>query len=133
MDKQVLIKEFLTVLRFGLTGVGATLVHITVVWLLISQAAVAPMLANFLAFCCAFVVSFCGNYFWTFATAKDPWQALRRFFLIAVSGFLLNSALLLLIITKGWLKPELAAVVSAALVPVLSYLASRFWGFKEVE
>lgn len=131
MDKQVFINELLTVVRFGLTGVGATLVHITVVWLLITQGELPPMLANFLAFCSAFVVSFCGNYFWTFSTAKDPWRALRRFFLIAVFGFLLNSALLLLIISNGWLKPEFAAVASAALVPVLSYLASRFWGFKE--
>jgi putative flippase GtrA len=52
-----------------------------------------------------------------------------RFLTISVSAFFLNSLLLSALLETGWLDPALAAIGSAAVIPVITFLASRFWGF----
>lgn len=128
--KLQLWQELITAARFGLVGVFATAVHITLVWVLLRHTATPPLVANTLAFLTAFGVSFSGNYWWTFRSPGHPRRAMYRFFLISGSAFLINTLVLALLLQAAWLPPHLAAVCSASLVPVLSYLASRLWGFK---
>lgn len=123
------LHELLLAARFAVVGVGATLIHIAVVWLLLGHSQLPAHGANVLAFICAFGWSFTGNYFWTFRQASEPWQALRRFALIAVLGFLLNSLIFTALLYSQWLPAQWSAVVAAAFVPVLSFLASRLWAF----
>ncbi|MFV3413762.1 GtrA family protein [Pseudomonas nitroreducens] len=125
-----LLRELLIAARFGVVGICATALHIGVVWSLITHTAMPALLANLIAFLCAFGLSFTGNYIWTFSTPGSPGQAMRRFFLISLSAFLINSTLLAAILASGWLSPRLAAVASAAVVPGITFLASRLWGFQ---
>lgn len=117
--------------RFGVVGIVATLLHMVVVWTLIQTTALHPLLANLIAFGVAFGLSFAGHYFWTFASDLIWHQAALRFFLIAVSGFLLNTIILVGLIRAEWIDAQWAAVISTAIVPVFTYLLSRFWGFGE--
>lgn len=121
--------ELLVASRFGLVGLAATAVHLAIVTLLI-RAGVAPLLANLLAFLGAFGVSFCGHYFWTFRSSAGIARAVLRFFLIAVGGFLINSALLALLLHWTTLENTTCALIAVLIVPVLSFFASRLWGFK---
>lgn len=121
--------ELLVASRFGLVGLAATAVHLAIVTVLI-RAGLAPLLANLLAFLCAFGVSFCGHYFWTFRSSVGIGRAVARFFFIAVAGFLINSALLALLLRWTTLESTTCALIAVLIVPVLSFLASRLWGFK---
>jgi putative flippase GtrA len=120
--------ELLLASRFGLVGLAATAVHLAIVTLLI-RLGLTPLLANLVAFLCAFGVSFCGHYFWTFRSAAGITRAVLRFFLIAVGGFLINSALLALLLHWTTLNSTTCALIAVLVVPVLSFLASKFWGF----
>ncbi|QJP06768.1 GtrA family protein [Pseudomonas multiresinivorans] len=124
-------RELLIAARFGIVGIGATALHISVAWSLITYMATPALLANLIAFLCAFGLSFGGNYLWTFSTPGSPAKAIRRFFVISLSAFLANSALLATILASGWLSPRLAVVASAAVVPGFTFLASRLWGFRQ--
>lgn len=125
-----LFREAFLAGRFALVGLAATLLHMSVVWTLIDRGSMLPLLANLLAFLTAFCVSFVGHYFWTFGPTGDPARAMRRLFVIAGSAFLVNTIVLAGLLEAAWVVPEVAAVVAAAVVPLISYLASRLWGFR---
>lgn len=98
-------RELRIAIRFGLVGIVATAVHILVVWALLRQTEITPILANTLAFLTAFGISFTGNYFWTFPSPGSQGQAIRRFFLISVSAFVMNTLLLTFLVRGGWFPP----------------------------
>lgn len=122
-------RELLIAARFGLVGIVATAVHIMVVWLLLRETGIAPILANTLAFLIAFGISFAGNYLWTFRSPGNPRRAMVRFFVIAATAFAANTLALVLLLHKGWFLPVVSAIFSASAVPLISFVASRLWGF----
>ncbi|WP_221066617.1 DUF6311 domain-containing protein [Methylomagnum ishizawai] len=123
-------REFIIAGRFGMVGATATAVHITVVWLLVGTGWFPVLAANLVAFLTAFGISFTGNYCWTFSRPGCPRRALARFFLISGSAFTANTVVLAALLRTGWLAPQVAAVASAALIPVITFLASRLWVFR---
>ena len=123
-------RETVIAARFGLVGMAATGVHILVVSLLLAATVTPTLVANTLAFLTAFGISFTGNYLWTFRSPGAPSRAMRRFLLISVSAFAVNSFILAAILRARWLPPFYAAIVSATVVPLITFLASRLWGFE---
>jgi putative flippase GtrA len=130
--RRKLWRETIIAARFGLVGVMATVVHIVVVSFVLSETLLPTLLANTLAFLAATCISFTGNYIWTFQSPGDPRRAMRRFLLISVSAFVANTLLLVTIIQAGWLSPLFATISSAAIIPLITFLASRLWGFQYV-
>lgn len=122
-------REIITAGRFGLFGLISTVVHIAIVWLLLTLANITPLLANTLAFLTAFCISFTGNYLWTFRSPGNPRRAAFRFFVIAFGAFIINTLILSFLIQGNWFSVGFSAVLAASTVPVPSYLLSRFWGF----
>ncbi len=125
---RVLAELFLTV-RFSLVGILTTTIHITVVWTLLSMTLLPVLVANTIAFTSAFGISFAGHYLWTFGSPGSPRKAMVRFLTISAAAFFLNSILLGTILEMGWFNPTLAVIGSAAVIPIITFLASRFWGF----
>jgi len=122
-------QEVLTLSRFTLVGITAAFVHIGIVWVLITQHEIETLLANLVAFLTAFMVSFTGQYLWTFRT-KRYWQsALIRFFLISLAGFSGNNIVLISLLDMGVMSDSFAAILSACVIPIVTYLAGRFWAF----
>jgi putative flippase GtrA len=122
-------QEFLIAGRFGLVGIAATALHMTVVWVLIVYVDLPVMIANLAAFTCAFAVSFAGNYLWTFSMPGSPRRALVRFLVISLSAFAMNNGLLAALLALGWLDEATAVLAAAAVVPFISFVGSRLWGF----
>ena len=125
--------EMVIVARFGLVGMVSTTVHILVVWLLLVSTVFSPIVANTIAFLTAFGVSFVGNYRWTFGSPGNVGRAIKRFLLISVSAFLMNTLLLAILLRGEWFSPIVAAIFSAAVVPFIAFVTSRFWGFQSRE
>lgn len=114
------------VLRFGLIGGLATLVHLLVAWWVLRMwAEGSPFLVNFIAFVVAFQVSFWGHSLFTFRQKGSAW----RFLLVTLGGFAINSSLLWVFLALGVSSPFLAICLSVLLVPLFVFLASRFWVF----
>ena len=116
--------------RFALVGIVATCVHISIVWALIEQFGIETLLANLIAFLTAFIVSFTGQYQWTFRSSRNWRSALTRFFPVSSLGFLLNNIVLIIILDLGFMSDAHAAMISACIIPVVTYMAGRFWAFK---
>jgi putative flippase GtrA len=125
------IRECLTAARFGLVGAAATIVHVSVAWTLIVNVDTPVLLANLIAFALAFGVSFVGNYVWTFRVPGRPHRAFARFVVIALSAFAANNVLLVSMLSLNCCKQSTAAVGAAAVVPAVTFLGSRLWGFRQ--
>lgn len=122
--------ELFTISRFTLVGIGATSIHIAVVWVLIDRLSVTPLLANSIAFACAFGVSFSGHYLWTFRSSRLWSQAMWRFLFVSVGALTASNITLLLLLASGMMASRFAAVLAACIIPLASYLLGRFWAFQ---
>jgi putative flippase GtrA len=119
-----------SLIRFGISGVLATLTHVAVFVLLVEWAHLRPLYAAVPAFLAAVGVSYGLNYRWTFKVDGRHQVMLPRFVLVALVGLGLN-LLLTWLIVDTWHYAygfALAAVVTA--VPLLTYLLSRYWVFR---
>jgi len=128
--RQFVWKEILYASRFGLVGIMATLIHMTVVWFLVSFYPLPVLASNLIAFLVAFSVSFSGNYYWTFRANCSLKKALTRLFLISGSAFLVNSFLLSWLLDRGFFSPTVSAITAVGIIPVITFVSSRLWVFR---
>jgi putative flippase GtrA len=117
------------VVAFGAVGVTAFLVHFAVVAATVPLG-VAPLLANVLGFLAAFAVSFVGHGRWTFpAEGRPVAPALRRFAVVAVSGFVLNESAYAALLHWTQLDYRVALFIVLCAVAGLTWVAGRYWAF----
>lgn len=118
--------EVATLARFGSVGGAATLVHIAVAGLVLwLWPTLSPFVANLVAFLAAFQVSLWGHRRFTFRRAGRG----DRFFVLALAGFALNNGVLGALIAATPIDGFLAIVIATFTVPLLMYVAARFWAF----
>lgn len=117
-------------LRFGITGALATLVHALVLAGLVELLTVPAVLASVPAFGAALLLSYGLNYHWTFQTLGQHWMIFPRFTLVAASGLMLNVGITYFIVNLGglWYGYALLAVIFS--VPVLTFLLNNYWVFR---
>ena len=118
-------------LQFVLVGGSAAATHLAVVGLLVAVWGLAPLGANVLGFLVAFIVSYNGHAWLTFAAAQARgWGTVARFFAVACLSFVVNE--LLYAAALHWLDWHyfwsLAAVL--VLVAIGTFVLSKFWAFK---
>lgn len=112
--------------RFGGVGMVATVVHLGVAALaFFLWPDISPFVANLAAFLLAFQVSYYGHRRFTFR--KDG--SASRFFVLALGGFVLNNGVLAFLLALTTLDGFITIVVATFTVPLLVYLAARFWAF----
>ena len=113
-----------------MVGLVATAIHASTVWVLMAVFYLPPFSANALAFLCAFGFSYLGHYHWSFSGQAKSGNSLRRFFLLAVSAFILNNFLLAYMLEKAYFSEQISVIVSVFIIPVYNFIGSRFWAFK---
>jgi len=120
---------FREVVAFGAVGGTAFLVHFAVVAVAVPLG-VAPLLANVFGFLAAFAVSFVGHARWSFpADGRPVAAALKRFAVVAVSGFVLNESAYAVLLRTTSLDYRLALFIVLCAVAGLTWLAGRYWAF----
>jgi putative flippase GtrA len=115
-------------MKFGVVGVLATLVHVSVALAALSVLH-QPLLANLCGFLAAFGVSFLGHAIWTFQLAEGRWRAARRFFVVSGCSFLFSTVVLAACVASGLLPPPVSLLVSIVVIPICNYVAARVWAF----
>ena len=117
-------------LRFGIVGLFATIVHMTIGFLLI-QANWQPVMANLLAFTIAFVVSFIGHLGFSFADQEVSLSnALWKFALVALIGFAGNEVLLIVLLSVGNQTEVMSLWTSTGCIAFLTFALNKFWAFR---
>jgi putative flippase GtrA len=114
---------------FLVVGASAAAVHMAV--FMLTAPLMWPELANAAGFAVAFVVSFAGHRFLSFADAQTSlWQSLRRFAATALAGFAANE-LMFIALLRGLDWPDwLALFVALVFASAQTFVLSRFWAFR---
>ena len=118
-------------LRFVAIGVLATFVHMAAAIWLLAISNLPIMAANMTAFLVAFSVSFAGNYCWTFQRRGSFRKSLGRYLLVAGGALLANNLVLAGLLGVQPIDARKAIVISAAIVPICTYVLSRLWAFQD--
>jgi len=82
-----------------------------------------------IAFFIAFQFSYFGHQYWTFKGSLANYKTQLRFFIIAISGFLLNQSLFWLLLKFTNLSYQIALLLVLLIVAFNSFLFSKFWAF----
>jgi len=115
---------------FGVVGLTATVVHVSVGLGLNKGLGVPPFWANLVAFCCALGVSFLGQTRLTFPGSAAREGAFVRFTLVAVSGLGMNQIIVWLLTSILGVPYEVALAVIIVTVPAATFLLLKFWALR---
>jgi putative flippase GtrA len=116
---------------FIAVGCAAALTHLAVAAVAVELLRLQPLAANIVGFCVAFFVSFAGHARWTFPLARERFVSARnRFFVVALTGFLINQAAYaeaLHFFGPRYYLPLLAIVLAG--VAISTFFLSKLWAF----
>ena len=116
-------------LRFGVVGVAATLVHLSTLWLGVEQGGLPPAIANGIAFGAAVSVTYFGQALWVFRRFDHNLYRLRRFAVSVVGGLLANVGIMAFAVQLLGLHYLFGFATALVVVPAISFFVSKFWVF----
>ncbi|MFV0486440.1 MAG: GtrA family protein [Vibrio fluvialis] len=122
-----LLAHFWQLNRFAMVGVLATTLHLSVVrigyWL---ANGVSEYEINAIGFLIAFVSSYLGHRYFTFAQKGSFF----KFLVVALIGFGVNNVILASLLKEGQLMGWGAVMISTISAPVMTFTLSKCWAFK---
>lgn len=124
-------QNFWQMFKFAIVGGIATVTHTGIFVLLIESHIATAMQANFLAFILAFLVSFLGQYHWTFKNSSNThWtNKMTKFMIVALIGLGLNTLAIYIIVNQLHLSYQYAVVFMLTVVPVTTFIINKKWAF----
>ncbi len=122
---------FFQLCRFGIVGVSAAIVHFSAVILLVEFDSLKPLIANIFAFMIAFQISYSGHRYWTFrGTLTDHRIAFPKLLLVSGLTFMANESLFYVFMTYFNLPYPIALLIVLTILPITTFLLSKFWVFR---
>ncbi|MFM6924560.1 MAG: GtrA family protein [Ferruginibacter sp.] len=116
--------------KFGLVGLSGMVIDFSVTWLCKERWGINKYLANSLGFCLAVTSNFLLNRYWTFENGTQPFtQQFARFWLVSLSGLVINNILLYLLVKKLPANFYLIKLLVIALVFFWNYFVNILFTF----
>lgn len=117
-------------LRYGVSGVFASLIYFASASALVEWAGAPPVLAAALATTVVIVTSYLVNRYWVFSSTRSHASSFTRFVLASGLSMGLNSALMwLAAVQLGW--SYIAGLLLATLVvPPVNFVVNYLWCFR---
>ncbi|WP_028025839.1 GtrA family protein [Enterovibrio calviensis] len=117
------------IIRFGLTGGLATLIHVSIAFCLLHFFAASVLTANLLGFSVAFGFSYFVQSLFVFKQSLSRKNA-KRFFAVQFSALVISQLISELFSdTNSYLRVLLVVFM----IPLVTYVIHRFWTYKETD
>lgn len=125
---------FQQLVSFAIVGVGATLTHAIIFNISFELLQLYHLIANIFGFCIAFLVSYLGQFHWTFKEQSiqlaDKRGAFFKFLKTALLGFAVNLFWAFLILELLQLHHYYYLALLTFVTPILIFILNKFWVFK---
>ena len=117
--------------NFLLVGLSGYVVNLAVFTFALKALSVHHIAAATIAFAVAVMNNFWWNRHWTFA-ARDGHAGFQaaRFFAVSVTAFLIQVAILELLITSADMQKVLAQAISLILATPVNFVGNKMWSFR---
>lgn len=112
-------------------GVGAigTAVHYLILILMVELVNLSPVVASSCGAITGAFVNYYLNYRFTFNSNKSHKEAITKFMIVALAGFVINLVIMWLLTSVIVINYLIAQVITTGVVLVANYSANRFWTF----
>jgi putative flippase GtrA len=118
------------VVKFGMVGVLATLVHYGTAMALVSLRFTDLVAANVFGWLVALLVSWLGHRHFTFAKAEFKSASRLLFALVSLTAIAVSSAIAHLV--ELWnVPPSIGLLVAIAVIPAVTFIGHRFLVFRK--
>lgn len=128
--KMISWRELQRIGRFGLVGVGATLVYASGFALSVKELGVTPVVGTTIGYILSTAVSYFGHQGFSFAVSADHGDYLPRFISLSICSYLISTGMVVIISDVWHLPYQIAVAAPTVTIPVINYLLSRFWVFR---
>jgi putative flippase GtrA len=118
---------------FAGVGVIATAIQYAVLLFAVPFLHANAVLASSAGFLISAGFNYWLNYHWTFRSSNSHVVAVTRFAIIAAVGFVLNAALMYLLVQRLGVPYVIAQVLTSAGVMLWSYAGSALWTFAKTD
>ena len=115
--------------RFAIVGVISNALLYIVYLLLARYAGLEPKLAMTLVYEGGVIMSFVANRSWSFGHSGIARRAFVRYVATSAFGYLLNLALLVVLVDRAGMPHEGVQAGAIVIVAVCTFLLSRYWVF----
>lgn len=117
-------------LRYGLVGILATVVHYLLLWTLVEWVHLSVLIATSIAFLFVTIENYLLHYVWTFASSNSHHSTFPRFLLMNLIGFWINWGVMYLGMQQSmnYLITQAVAIIA---VVIWNFLLSSLWIFRE--
>jgi putative flippase GtrA len=123
-------EQLIQIARFLTVGTLAAAVHFSMVVMLVQFYNYAPLIANVGGFVVSFQVSYWGHRWWTFSeTEISHREAYLKLVMVQIANFGLNEMLYYFLLSFH-LPYQLALLIVLAILPVFTFVTSKFWVFQ---
>lgn len=117
--------------RYGIVGLCAAGVHLSVVVFLVEVGQIKPLIANIFAFFVSFQVSYWGHRQWTFSgTTNSHRTALTRLLFVSSIALVANESLFYTFYVTCSLPYPLAVFLVLTILPPATFVIGKLWVFR---
>lgn len=115
--------------RFAALGLVGTAVHYAVLGLATGLAGIDPVIGSTTGFIGGAVTNFLLAHHFAFRSERPMRETAWRFALVAMSGMLLNAALMYLLASRLQLHYFLAQLMATGIVLLWNFAGNKWWSF----
>lgn len=116
--------------RYLLVGGLGTGVHLLFLVISVELAGLSATSGAIIGFISALLVSFLLNYKWTFKSCKPYISSFWRYFVVSISGLMLNTLMVNGLVKYFGLWYFTAQLSIIWVVPISNYLLNKYWSFE---
>jgi putative flippase GtrA len=118
-------------IRYGLVGVLASVVHAAISLVLHEYFSIAPFTAHACGFFGGLITAYLGHYHYSFKDDGRHRSRFPRFVITSLTGFALHQGGVWYLVSQlGWDYSTLALPVLMLTIPLVTFLLSKFWVFR---
>ena len=117
------------VARYIIVGGLGTAAHLAVLTLSVEWLQLDVIRASIAGFLAALFVSYALNHHWTFDSKRSPLSSFWRYFVVSVSGLMLNTGMVYAMVEYlhwWYLTAQMSVIL---VVPTSNFLLNRYWAF----